>query len=340
MAVLTDKFLKSVGGKKIAHGNSRTKIWNFGWIPPVARTDIQQAAHHRAVAEMPRFAIKGKSLSENSDVTQALLYDLWKTPHVVAANGYAYPGIHQLTGSCVGCGGGNAIFTLACVEAITRGDAELALIPFWPLPYGRSRYYLGDRSPGEGSSGSTFAKAAKEDGVVEAKRTGLPPWEHSDGLVWGSRVEMSWSDGDASQTMALLPESRKHPIKTTAACADANDVREAIVNGFPCTAASMYAHDGGRVQGSPPILLARKSGSWSHQMSIQAWLKHPQFGELFYLMNQWGLDAHGQDPFGGPPGGVWITASDVSWICRDEVYAFSQFDGFPAPPIDRIPWTF
>lgn len=67
---------------------------------------------------------------------------------------------------------------------------------------------------------------------------------------------------------------------------------------------------------------------------------HTQFGELFYLMNQWGLNAHGKDPFGGPPGGVWITASDVDYICRDEVYAFSGKSGYPAPPISVIPWSF
>jgi hypothetical protein len=36
---------------------------------------------------------------------------------------------------------------------------------------------------------------------------------------------------------------------------------------------------------------------------------------------------------------VWIKAADVDWICRDEVFAFSQFDGFPAPAYD-IPGIF
>jgi hypothetical protein len=85
--------------------------------------------------------------------------------------------------------------------------------------------------------------------------------------------------------------------------------------------------------------VGRRQGQWSHQMSIDAWLKHPKLGDLFWLMNQWGQDAHGKDPFGGPPGGVWITAADVDFICRDEVFAFSQFDGFPAPDWD-VPWLF
>lgn len=238
--------------------------------------------------------------------------------------------------NCVGAGGCNAWMTLACVEACRLNDAEIPVVPFWLLPYGRSRYYLGDRSPGEGSTGSTFAKAAREDGVIPANSPGLPPFTRTDGLVWGSSVEMKWSDGDNPDTMRLLPDSRKHLVKTTAQCRNADDVREAIRNGYPCTAASMYAHRPG-VTGNPPVLLGRHSGEWSHQMSLLAWWDHPSLGEIFWLMNQWGLDAHGRDPAGGPPGGVWITKADVDWICRDEVFAFSQFDGFPAQTLP--PWT-
>lgn len=331
-------FYQSVGGERMQLGRNGGEVWSFGWIPPENRTEQQHAACHDAVASMPRLAIDGKSPQD--DATKVCLFDLWKHPDVVAANGSEFTGVHQITGSCVGAGGGNCWMTLACVEAVRVGDPEIPKMPFWLLPYGRSRYYLGDRSPGEGSTGSTFARAAREDGVVPADSPGLPTWTRDDGWVWGRNAEMSWSDGDASQTMNLLPTSRTHLVKTTAQCRNGDDVREAIKNGYPCTCASMYAHDGGRVQGSgkDACLLARRSGSWSHQMSLQAWWLHPQFGELFWLMNQWGLRAHGICPTGAPPGGVWITKADVDWICRDEVFAFSQFQGFPAPA-KPLPWT-
>lgn len=322
------ELLQSVGGKRLKLGKGGSEVWNFGWTPPENRSQEEMAAADAAVAQMPRFTIGGSPT--NAEVEKLCLFDLWKHPLVVQANGFEYPGIHQLTGSCVGAGGGNAWFTLACVDAITRNDPETPLIPFWLLPYGRSRFYSGMRSPGEGSNGSTFAKAAREDGTVPAKTAGLPSFTNKDGLVWGSSVEYSWSDGDASQSMNLLPASRKHLVKTTAQCQSGADVRQAILNGYPVTVASMYAHDGGRVQGTPACLLARRSGSWSHQMSILAAWKHPQFGWIYWLHNQWGLRAHGICPTGAPPGGVWITEADVDWICRDEAFAFSQFDGFPA----------
>lgn len=318
----------AVGGKQMKLGRNWSDVWNFGWIPPENRTQQEEAVAAGAVAEMPRFAIGvGKC---NEDAKKVCLFDLWKHPIVVQANGFEFPGIHQFTGSCVGAGGGTAWFTLAAVDAITRNDPETPLVPFWLLPYGRSRYYNGSRNPGEGSFGSTFAKAAREDGIIPAKSAGLPPFRNADMLEWGSSVEYSWSDGDADQTMKLLAESRKFRVKTTAQCKSADDVREAIRNGYPCTAASMYAHNGGRVQGEPACLLASRSGSWAHQMSILAWWEHPQHGEIFWLMNQWGKNAHGICPTGAPPGGVWIKKADVDWICRDEVFAFSQFDGFPA----------
>jgi hypothetical protein len=244
-------------------------------------------------------------------------------------------GVHN----CVGAGGGNCWMTLASIEAVRLGDPEVPLVPFWPLPYGRSRYYMGDRGPGEGSLGGMFAKAAREDGVVPANAAGLPPFDRSDMACWGRAAEMKFSDGDNPDTMALLPTSRKHLVKTTAQCSSADDVRAALVNGYPCTAASMYAHDGGRVQSEPAVSLARKQGQWAHQMSVLAWWEHPKLGEIFFLMNQWGQGAHTKCPSGAPPGGVWITKADMGWICRDEVFAFSQFDGFPGAA-KPIPWVF
>lgn len=352
-STLSEEFLTSVGGSRrvlkrqawsLADSHTQggeDQIWDFGWIPEEARDEVVSQGHQDAEQRiLPRFVITG---TPNRDVYEADLVDLtktWKHPDVVAANGAEFTGTHQLTGSCVGAGGGNMWTTLSFVDALIRSEAEIPKVCFWLLPYGRSRFYCGMKSPGEGSTGSCFARAAVEDGHLEYDRQGLPqPTDKSDGWIWGRSVEMAWSDGDARQTEDLLPTSRGFKIQTAAKCKDHNDVREALVNGYPVTCASMYAHNGGKVQGSGKnaCLIATRSGSWSHQMSILAWWKHPEFGELFWLMNQWGLRAHGVCPSGMPPGGVWIKASDVDWICRDEVYAFSGNNGFPAPA-KPIPW--
>lgn len=312
------------------------KPQTFGWIPPEDRTLEEERANVAAIAAMPKFAIKGRT---NYAEGKVLLFKFWEHPDTVTALGFPFPGVKQITGSCVGAGGGNALATLAMCDAIMRKEPEQIVIPFWPLPYGRSRFYMGDRSPGEGSLGGTFAKAVREDGTLDAKQAGLPEFENKDGLVWGSSTEMKWSDGDAKHTMDLLPESRKHLVKTTAECRNADDVRDAITNGYPVTCASMW---GGKMQcptaGDPPVLLNSRSDQWPHQMSVQAWWDHPSLGEIFWIQNQWGLRAHGKCPSGAPGGGFWIKKSEMDWICRDgEVFAFSGFEGFPARV---VPWDF
>ena len=238
--------------------------------------------------------------------------------------------------NCVGAGGGNTIFTVIAVDSILRNDRESIVIPYWLIPYGRSRYYCGMTTPGEGSMGSAFAKAAKEDGVLDAKQSGLPTFENSDGLIWGEKTEYSWSDGDARQTMDLLPQSRKHLIKTTAQCKNYDDVREALINGYPCTCASSW---GGLMQCpvTEGVLLSRKAGTWNHQQSIQAWWNHPKLGEIFWVQNQWGKNAHGKCPSGAPEGGYWVKKGDIDWMCNDgqEIFAFSQFEGFPSQTLPK-----
>jgi hypothetical protein len=310
-------------------GRMKSGVLNFGWIPPDQRNHQQEAAHALAVAQMPRFQIVGSSDYGEGKV---LLTELWKHPAVVDAIGYEYPGTKQFSGCCVGAGGGNALFTLIAADAITRSQPEEIAIPHWLLPYGRSRFYMGEPTPGEGSLGGTFAQAVREDGTVKATDPGLPEFRNGDGLEWGEETEISWSDGDARQTLDLLEHSRKFLVGTTAECSSADNVRDAIVNGYPVTIASNW---GGLMkcptEGDPPVLLNRRSGSWAHQMSVHNWYDHPTLGEIFWIQNQWGKNTHGTDPAGGPGGGFWVKSADIDFICRNgEVFAFSGFNGFPA----------
>jgi hypothetical protein len=330
--------MMEAGGKRLMSGAD--EVWYFGWNPPVpldpehdtvreaaAVSDDQDAANRAFLRAMPSFGITGNDQGNDEKV---LLYELWKHPEVVAANGRAFSGIYQKSGSCVGAGGGTVIATLSFVEVVRLGDPEQALIPFWLLPYGRSRFYGGMRGPGEGSFGSAFAEAMLKDGIIPANISNLPQPTEDDGmLTWGKPAEMTWSAGDRISE-DWLTQSRRHLVKTAAKLSNADQVRDAIRNGYPVTCASMYAHNGGTVTGTPQVLLGRRSGSWAHQMSIMAWWNHPTLGDIFYLMNQWGQGAHGTCPSGAPRGGVWITKADMDWICRDEVFAFSQFSGFPA----------
>lgn len=106
---MSDALYRSVGGREvqpptrafstfISTGGS---YWDFGWVPFGERSDHENQVHDSIIAGMPTFAITGSS-RENE--TKANLTELWGHSDVVKTLGYAYPGTHQLTGSCFPAG--------------------------------------------------------------------------------------------------------------------------------------------------------------------------------------------------------------------------------------------
>lgn len=307
-----DAFVEAVGPADGVHA---------GWIPPDERNNDGIAAHSAAVASIPQLTLTGKSVNDNA--TEVLLWDCWTAAKV------KWTGIRQVTGSCVGAGGGNALFTLACCDVLKRKDPERVEVPFWLLPYGISRMLGGLNDRGDGSFGSTFAQAVREYGHLPANTEGFPAYKEQDGFVWGEQVEFDWSQG-RKVPQKHLTEAKKFLVKSTAQCRSADDVRDAIKNYYPVTIASDW---GGAMRPAvvEGVLLNRRSTQWMHQMSVQGWKDHPKLGELFWIHNQWGIEVHGRCPTGAPGGGFWVRRSDMEYIvAQGEAFAFSAFDGFPS----------
>jgi hypothetical protein len=317
---------------------ARRKKPPLGWIPFADRTAAQMNAHYRAMANMPRmFAIGGEAPDPGPKVC---LFDLWRHPMVKTAIGYEYSGVHQLTGSCVGAGFGNVIFTLATIEVIRNNDPERIIQPFWLYTYGISRMLLGDRSEGEGSTGSSIAEAAREYGTIDqAESPDLPKPQDSDGLVWGNRAELEWSNG-AAKDRQWTPIAKKHLVRTTAPCHSAAEVKAAIKNGYPCTVANdRFVNPGSERQqgsGANAAVTGRFNSNGGHQTSWLAVWENPELGDLFWYQNQWGRRVYKQDPSTAKADGVWMTAETVDAACRGdgEVFAYSQYDGFPAQTLN------
>lgn len=317
----------------------------LGWIAPNERSFEQHEAHAQAVATMGIFAIRGDWKAPPLG-TKILLTDSWKHPSVVSALGFAFPGWKQYTGSCCGVGFGNAAFTLAATDVLLRGETEEIILPFWPLTYGRSRLYMGERGPGEGSFGSTIAKSAKEDGVLSFSTAGLTQFTQGDGLILGSdqssaaKNEMAWSDGTKIPTK-YLEEAHKHLIQTVAPIRSVEDLISAIANGYPCTGACMHFCNPGEARVNGDVLLGNYNGTGGHQMSYHGVYMHQKLGPLIWNQNTWGLKVYGDDPAGGPAGGVWQKASDVDRMIKSngaEFYAYSQYQGYPSQSLNFSPW--
>ena len=294
-----------------------------GWVPPERRPRVMAAAHEMIMSSIPSFDIIGPQ----ADVDKLVLWDFSKAVN----GGNHFMTFYQQTGSCVGNGGGQATWYLSAMENVRLQQNILPKIPFYLLPYGRSRAIAGIRGQGDGSMGSSFAQAIMKDGILPFDDANLPPVNTTNGITWGKTAEYKWSDG-SSISESFLTKSRNYVVKSAANCRTTDDVWNALANGYPCTIASNW---GGQMrpaaQGSPAVLLNKRVTTWQHQMCIIGIWKHPQFGKIFCILNSWGPDAHGVPPDGSPPGSFWVLESEIDYIVRQgETFAFSQFVGFPS----------
>ena len=331
-----------VGGKLVQAGQAipglQTKVqenyWDFGWISPETRQEHQWEAQQNAEREFAKFNLLGKA---DPTIKKVDLTELWTHTSVIDAlkpHGFmkGFPGSWQLTGSCVGSGGDNVITTLAIIEVLEKNEPEQIFLPWWLFTYGRSRFHMGDRGQGEGSLESTWAKAAKEDGVInKLDHPNLPqPSKITDiGYCYTQKLEYTYSDGDCPENLSLLETGRKNPIRTIATMRNADDVRSAIVDAkCPVGEGSMYGYKSWIGEGD--ISLGKRGPRWGHKMSILGWQEHTKYGELFKIVNQWDRASTDSGRFNH----VWVPRVDIDWICQDECIAYSNLEGFVARTLD------
>lgn len=300
----------------------------FGWVIPKKRTKIQTEYHEQVMSRMPSFesALVGDYRESNGQ------YFLWEfSKRVNGGKHIRY--IRQLTGSCVGASSGNALRHLGYVE-IANGEPEEwpTSEVWWPYTYGQGRRRAGLNGQGEGSFGSAQAEAIVKDGIFsrqesEADGKSLPDFTKEEGwLSLTKNTEMSWSDGASKRSYA--PLGLKHPVKMAARVRTVEEAKAAIKNGYPITIASMFGTRTIRSQGTPAVQLAEWDDQWAHQMHCCGCWDHPTLGLIFYILNNWGSDAHPTPLNGEPPGGFWIRASTFAIMLQDEGFALSGFNGF------------
>jgi hypothetical protein len=307
----------------------------LGFITPADRNPAQHAAHAAAEAMMPRFAL---APPVTAGPVKVVLSDFWHAPEVVADTGIDFDRapFHQLTGSCVGAGGGNALYTLICVQRMLNEGATKAFVPWWPFNYGRSRLFMGEHGRGEGSMGSTFAKSVREDGVTSAAEAGLPGFQKRDGYELTSGQEMEWSDGDSRPVIDYLDEAKPHPLGSATPLRSPQDIKAAVLNGYPGTIACNNYIGNASVQGSGDK--ARVIGHWNGRGGHQQWFfgyeDHPDFGPLYAVGNNWPRGTYPKDPGGLPLVCCWVLEKKVEEMFRldAEVYLFSHLPWAPAQP--------
>lgn len=309
----------------------------LGFIPPAARTREQWDAHAEAVARTVAFSLPVPTLAKGEKVC---LFDFWKHPDVVADVGFVFDRIHQITGSCVWAGGTNAVFSSIAAQRLASDSPIKAFLPFTLGNYAMSRHAFGDDRQGEGSMGSTFAKSLTVDGLRDWPAGGvehLPAYTHADGISVTRQAELTWSSYRNPLLAPVLEASRPHTFGSAAECRSSQDVKAMIGNGYGVTFAcnNYIGHASVKGSGENAILVGYWDSYGPHQQSVHAVWEHPDFGTLYYALNNWPRNTYPVDPAGGPICGCWVTEDRLNFAMKNldsEVYGLSHLSWFPPQP--------
>ncbi len=284
---------------------------------------------------MGRFQITGPSrgLAKGEKV---ILTAFLSNPEVIAdMGGREFDGFHQFTGSCVGVSMGNSIAVISAVQRTLADSPTKAFLPWWPYPYGRTRFSEGDRGPGEGAVDSVaFQTLINEGCFAVSEAAGVPIYSNEDGFCLPSKVELQYSDGAASVNTKFLALGKQHPLGTAALVSDTAGILNGVVNGYPILDGCDNYIGNGSIQSG--VALGTYDGRGGHSTGyVGAW-NHPDLGMLFLYWNQWAGDTYPDDGSGKPRCSVWVKESNVAKLFstggRGETAALSHLTYFPAQP--------
>ncbi len=265
------------------------------------------------VSQMPPFQITTTEVVPVRQANEKANVRFWR--FVLAKQGKHLPNIPQQIGDCVSFGYTNGVNYL---QFVTEGMEYHPAYP--PYTYGASRVWVGKGQLGraDGSVGQWACQAGQHDGVLRADLDGVP--------VYSGQVAREW--GLKGPPEKFRSEASLRLVKTYTAVRSADEVRDAICNGYPVTIASNW---GGLM--NPPVvdgrLVNRRSGSWSHQMCVIGYDGETGREPYFYILNSWGETIFPQPVDDSPPGGFWVRSKDMDYITsQEDSFAISSFDGF------------
>jgi hypothetical protein len=288
-----------------------------GWID-----DPERVTKIVATFKTPFFGDAAKGIIQQEQDKDALLYNIYRKVH-----GHPWKPHNQgSVGSCVGHGASGATELLSCCQ-IANGEHDEYQHVSAAAIYALSREvdnFLGNQ---DGSTGAAAAKAMMEYGHLFCKDAGDDNYDTS----IGPPLCKKW--GRTGLPKDLKSIAAKYRVKTAAKVRTPEEVRAALVNGYPVTIASSVGFEGkgGHKRDADGFCYA--GGTWAHQMFVGAYRADKK---AFLVFNSWGPNMPtGPKSLDQPDGTFWITWKDMQRITTSgECYALSGFDGFPQQNID------
>lgn len=292
----------------------------FGWInnPEAVTATLER---------MPRaiLADHNQAIAGTGEGKVALLYEAVRQLHG------SFPINNQTVGDCVSMGAAGCAQVLMATDIVLRGDREewMGLVATEPI-YAGSRVEVGGGQLGnsDGSVGAWAAKWMTDWGIIVRGKYGM-----IDLTEYSGQRAREWGRRGVGCPDELEPIAREHPIKTASKCTSYEQARDAIVNGYPVSVASMVGFNDRRDSDG----FLRRSGSWAHQMyfaGVDDDYKRP--GLL--CVNSWGLSwVSGPTRHNQPEGSFWVDADTCdSMLGQGDSFAYSGFEGFPAQSLDYM----
>lgn len=288
--------------------------YSFGW-----RDEPAYVARVVATFERPFFSDAARPLIQGDSDKDAFL---WRAYEQVTKRAWR-PHDQDGVGSCVGHGASAALEILSCVQ-IVLGEAHEYHDMSAATIYAFSREvgdFLGNQ---DGSTGADAAKAMMTLGALSCADAGD---DNVDPKI-GAPLCKRW--GRTGVPNELRGKAKAHCIKTASRVRTPEEVRAAVVNGYPVTIASSVGFEPFKRDADG---FCRAGGTWPHQMCVVGYRRDKQG---FLVLQSWGASMPpGPKSLGQPDGSFWISWRDMQRIVTSgECYALSGFDGYPSQAID------
>lgn len=294
----------------------------MGWLGGGASTAAWKSDSLRSV--FSDFFIAGQTRS-----TQRVRFAPWDKVIKIASGKEFLPSYSQKTSDCVSFGVKNAIEHLSCIVIAVRGDNGGFRPIFSPYYHGIGRLMPeggGGHLSCPGSLGSWQAAAILKSGTIFSDMQDCPSYSGELADNWGNQM---------SSVQPWVERADTSCVKAIARLRTGDQVRDALVNGYPCTIASIRGYSM-KLKDDRGKSWWQGHDTWSHQKCLVAYDYDPV--PCVLDMHSWGANAH-EPQLDGPSCSAWSTLDHIDKLVRKEsteCIAYSNFDGFPE---QRLDWS-
>ena len=226
----------------------------------------------------PFFGDAGKTIIEAGEDKDAFL---WKFVEQVTKEPWR-PHDQNGTGCCVGEGFSAAVENLSCVQIVISGVHQDY------KPVSASAVYALSREVGnylvnnDGSTGADAAKALMQFGCLSCEEAG------DDNFTNPAHAQRAKKWGKSGLPAELKTIAAQHKIKTASQVRTPEEVRTALINGYPVAICSSVGFEGNGGFKRDANGFCKMGGSWPHCMCIAGYRKDMK---AFLVLQSWGRNS-------------------------------------------------